>query len=60
MPGSGPQGESESPRKTWHYLGNSHWHVDEHFDRVRFREIYPGIDLVFLTSRVDILRCACR
>ncbi|MGB6943685.1 MAG: SBBP repeat-containing protein [Bryobacteraceae bacterium] len=49
--GSQPQGESESPRKTWYYLGNSHWHVDEHFDRVRFREIYPGIDLVFLTSR---------
>ncbi len=49
--GSQPKGESESPRKTWYYLGNSQWHVDEHFDRVRFREIYPGIDLVFLTSR---------
>ena len=50
--GSEPKGESQSPRKTWYYVGNSNdWHVDEHFERVRYREIYPGIDLVFLTSQ---------
>jgi len=49
---SEPQGESRSALKTWYYIGISkNWHVDEHFERVRYREIYPGIDLVFLISR---------
>ncbi len=49
--GAEPKGESKSVRKTWYYVGNSkNWHVDEHFERIRYPEIYPGIDLVFLTS----------
>ncbi len=53
--GSEPKGESPCPRKTWYYVGNSNdWHVDEHFERVRYREIYPGIDLVFLTSQAQL------
>ncbi len=42
-----PQGESRSALKTCYYIGTSNdWHVDEHFERVRYPEIYSGIDLV--------------
>ena len=51
-PASQPKGEDQSPRKTMYYVGNpSDWHVDAHFQRVRYRQIYPGIDLVFLAHQ---------
>jgi beta-propeller repeat-containing protein len=49
---SEPRGECKSQRKSYYYVGISHnWHADEHFDCVRYPEIYPGIDLVFVTSQ---------
>ncbi|HYL36121.1 MAG TPA: SBBP repeat-containing protein, partial [Bryobacteraceae bacterium] len=38
-------------RKTLFYLGaQANWRDDPHFARVRFSEIYPGIDLAFATN----------
>ncbi len=38
-------------RKSRFYLGGeTDWREDSHFERVRYSEIYPGIDLVFITN----------
>ncbi|HTS47027.1 MAG TPA: SBBP repeat-containing protein, partial [Bryobacteraceae bacterium] len=49
-PHSQPSGESILERKTLFYLGATNWREDSHFARVRYSEIYPGIDLVFITN----------
>jgi hypothetical protein len=44
-------GEAKSPHKTFWYLGaKEDWREDAHFDRVRYSDLYPGIDLVFVTN----------
>ena len=50
-----PSGEGALERKTAYYLGpQEDWHESVHFDRVRFREIFPGIDLIFITSAGEL------
>ena len=49
---SAPKGERQSGQKTFYYIGSPNdWHVDSHFERVRYAGIYPGIDLVFLSNQ---------
>jgi hypothetical protein len=49
-PGVKPQGESASYPVSY-YLGSpSRWHSGVRWERVRYREIYPGIDLVLVTN----------
>jgi uncharacterized repeat protein (TIGR01451 family) len=49
---SAPTGESRFQHKTFYYLGSARdWRVNEHFERVRYPDIYPGIDLVFVTTQ---------
>ncbi len=48
---SEPQGEGDLEARSHYYLGDSRtWRSAAHFQRIRYREIYPGIDLVFLTK----------
>jgi hypothetical protein len=48
---SEPKGEQPSGTRTLYYLGkSSDWHSDAHFQRIRYREIYRGIDVVFFTT----------
>ncbi|MGA2880632.1 MAG: SBBP repeat-containing protein [Bryobacteraceae bacterium] len=48
---SDPQGEVSSGSKTIYYLGPGEAsRTASHFERVRYRRIYPGIDLVFATT----------
>jgi beta-propeller repeat-containing protein len=48
---SEPKGESSADRKSLYYLGPANnWTSTSHFERVRYKEIYPGIDVVFITS----------
>ena len=48
---SEPRGEVPSQNKTMYYLGRAEaWRSAAHFDRVRYPGIYPGIDLVFVTT----------
>ncbi len=62
---SAPRGEAPSARKTFYYLGPiEEWRTASHFERVRYKDIYPGIDLVFVaagnklntTSRLPLTR----
>ncbi len=49
-PGVEPRGESESYPVSY-YVGSSRsWHSSTRWERVRYREIYPGIDLVLATT----------
>src|SRR5579871_862844 len=49
---SEPEGEQRSPQRTFYYLGApGDWRSAEHFERIRYRNIYPGIDLVFLNRK---------
>jgi hypothetical protein len=49
-PGVKPQGESASYPVSY-YLGSPrYWHSGIRWERVRYREIYPGIDLVLVTN----------
>jgi Beta-propeller repeat len=49
-PGVEPQGES-APYPVSYYLGPpSRWRSGIRWERVRYREIYPGIDLVLVTN----------
>ena len=43
-----PEGEIKSPQKIFYYTARSE-QAREQFDRIRYRAIYPGIDLVFVT-----------
>jgi FG-GAP-like repeat/Beta-propeller repeat len=48
---SKPQPEGQLKWTSYYYLGAaSSWRSTSHFERIRYREIYPGIDLVFRTS----------
>jgi hypothetical protein len=48
---SEPKGESSADRKSLYYLGPAtNWTETSHFERIRYKEIYPGIDVVFVTS----------
>jgi Beta-propeller repeat len=48
---SEPRGELPSSSMTIYYLGAAEtWRTAAHFARVRYPSIYPGIDLVFVTS----------
>jgi hypothetical protein len=50
-PVSKPSGESALQWKSRFYLGEqTNWREGSHFERVRYSEIYPGIDLVFVTT----------
>jgi hypothetical protein len=48
---SEPHGEVSSGSKTIYYVGAADdWRTASHFERVRYSAIYPGIDLVFVTT----------
>ena len=48
---STPQGESPNIEKTFYYIGSpENWRSASHFDRVRYAQLYPGIDLVFVIN----------
>jgi hypothetical protein len=48
---SEPQGEISSGSKTIYYLGAAKtWRTEPNFDRVHYFAIYPGIDLLFVTT----------
>ncbi len=48
---STPQGESPNIEKTLYYIGSpENWRSASHFDRVRYTQVYPGIDLVFVIN----------
>jgi hypothetical protein len=44
-----PQGETASGYLTYYYLGSpSRWFSTLRYERIRYRDIYPGIDLIFV------------
>src|ERR1700730_4772769 len=46
-----PRGEGPTVQKALYYIGPAkNWRSAPHFDRVRYAQVYPGIDLVFVTS----------
>ncbi len=45
-----PQGEATSYPVSYYLSSPRYWHTDIRWERVRYREIYPGIDLVLLTQ----------
>jgi hypothetical protein len=46
-----PEGQKPVGYRTYYYLGaRSQWHSSSGFERVRYRDIYPGIDLIFSAS----------
>jgi hypothetical protein len=49
-PGVAPQGESASYPVSYYLAPPRHWHSGIRWERVRYREIYPGIDLVLVTK----------
>jgi hypothetical protein len=49
-PGVKPQGESASYPVSYYLAEPRYWHAGIRWDRVRYREIYPGIDLVLVTN----------
>ncbi len=50
-PSALPVGEAVLERKTFYYQGErKNWQETSHFARVRYSEIYPGIDLVFIAN----------
>ena len=50
-PNTMPRGESPTPSHINYYLGPSNrWHSARRFDRIRYHDIYPGVDLVFVTN----------
>ena len=59
FPGSDASAEPEGERRmngaTFYYVGPStEWHANENFERIRYRRIYPGIDLVFVTNHNEL------
>jgi Beta-propeller repeat len=49
-PGLEPQGEGVSYPVSYYGGSSRHWHSGERWERVRYRELYPGIDLVLVTK----------
>jgi hypothetical protein len=49
-PGVKPQGESASYPVSYYLGAPRHWHSGVRWERVRYREIYSGIDLVLVTN----------
>ncbi len=49
-PGVKPQGESASYPVSYYFASPRNWHAGIRWERVRYREIYPGIDLVLVTN----------
>jgi len=46
-----PEGESLQPGQVFYYVGSAaHWHSNKRWGTVRYRDLYPGIDLVLLTT----------
>jgi hypothetical protein len=46
-----PQGESPQLAQVFYYVGNAaHWHSNRRWSTVRYRNLYPGIDLVLLSA----------
>ena len=46
-----PEAQKPLGYRTYYYLGApSQWHSSAGFERVRYRDIYPGIDLIFSSS----------
>ncbi len=45
-----PQGEAASYPVSYYLASPRYWHSGIRWERVRYREIYPGIDLVLLTQ----------
>ena len=49
--GSQPLGESPTALKSRYYIGAAQdWRSSSHFESIRYSQIYPGIDLVFIIS----------
>ena len=44
---SEPQGEDPTGRQSIYYTNATNWHCNQHFKRVRYSRIYPGINVVF-------------
>jgi Beta-propeller repeat len=49
-PGVKPQGEAASYPVSYYLASSRFWHSGVRWERVRYREIYPGIDLVLVTN----------
>ena len=49
-PGVKPRGESRSYPVSYYFGSSALWHSNVRWERVRYREIYPGIDLVLISS----------
>jgi Beta-propeller repeat len=48
--GAEPQGEAASYPVSYYLGSRTSWHSGVRWERVRYREIYPGIDLVLVTN----------
>lgn len=49
--GAMPQGELPALPHMNYYVGPSNrWHSVRRFDRIRYRDIYPGVDVLFFTN----------
>jgi beta-propeller repeat-containing protein len=47
----GPLGEGRLMRRSFYHLGaRETWRTNFHFERLRYKELYPGIDVVFVTN----------
>ncbi len=49
-PGVKPQGELASYPVSYYLASPRYWHSSIRWERVRYRDIYPGIDLVLVTN----------
>jgi hypothetical protein len=53
--GEGDAKTHERHCRTFYYIGAAeNWRTDAHFERVRYPALYPGIDLVFVTSSTQL------
>jgi hypothetical protein len=50
-----PEGEGTHPGKIFYYFGGvENWRTNGRFERVRYRDLYPGTDLIFLTNGQEL------
>jgi Beta-propeller repeat len=52
--GARPQGESASYPVYYYLASPRYWHSAVRWERVRYREIYPGIDLILVTKAGEL------
>lgn len=54
-PGVQPVPECPAEQRTLYYVGAPEdWHANANFGRIRYKNIYPGVDLVFHSSQGDL------